>query len=458
VASGMGRRIGGSRHSKGRPRQRRACCGHVDRCRYQCKHATATYSSQPSVCSPPSTSRPQLHNHPLHLAHLPRPRLPLQPLQALHILRLQQLLPSLDHHPTLDIHLAPLLRRQPRTLGYKLPRQLLVARAHDLTEERLPPDRALPLLRHRLQLAPVPLGHKAAQPQPPPRLLGHAELGLDLGGALAVAEGDEAEQRGVEGQAREPGDAAALGVGGDVAVQRVLDADQSLGFLAGGFVDAGAGVFAVGEDLGGELQLVGFGLRGGLGEGFGEEQVGAVEGAVVLVVEGFEQVFVLGGGGGFDKCGGDGAAGEYAEEGGEGEFLFEMQEDEEDEVRVSAFERFVERDLVFFHGEEEGDLLAGAGLVVEEFGGEMSSAFVVGGARDGFEGDAAFVGELGDDGFADCGFIGGGVADFLACPVDIDLVGGDMEVLGEANDQLVFATVDETFDQTFRGKALILVE
>ncbi len=195
-----------------------------------------------------------------------------------------------------------------------------------------------------------------------------------------------------------------------------------------------------------------------MGEGFGEEQVGAVEGAVVLVVEGFEQVLVLGGGGGFDECGGDGAAGEDAEEGGEGEFLFEVQEDEEDEVGVAAFERFVERDLVFFHGEEEGNLLSGAGLVVEEFGGEVGSAFVVGGAGDGLEGDAAFVGELGDDGFADCGFIGGGVADFLAGPVDVDLIGGNMEVFGEADGQLVFATVDEAFYQSFRGEALILVE
>lgn len=434
----------------------------VDSCRYQCEQACTSYilfaSPEPSIRFLPSSSRPQLHNHPLHLAHLPRPRLPLQRLQPLHILRPQKLLPSLDHHPTLDIHLPPLLRRQPRTLGHKLPRQLLVARAQDLPKERRPPDRALPLLRHALQLAPIALGHQPAQTQPPPRLLRDAELGLELGGALAVAEGDEAEQRGVEGQAAELGDAAALGVGGDVAVQRVLHADQSLGFLAGGSVDAGAGVFAVGQDLGGELQLVGFGLWGGLGQRFGEEQVGAVEGAVILVVEGFEQVFVLGGGGGFDECGGDGASSEHAEEGGEGEFLFKVQEDEEGEVGVSAFERFVERDLVFFHGEEEGDLFAGAGLVVEEFGGEVGSAFVVGGAGDGFEGDAALVGEFGDDGFADCGFIGGGVADFLAGPVDVDLVGGNMEVFGEANGQLVFAAVDEAFYQSFRGKSLILVE
>ena len=86
-----------------------------------------------------------------------------------------------------------------------------------------------------------------------------------------------------------------------------------------------------------------------MAECFGEEEVCAVKGAVVLVVEGFEEVFVLGCGGGFDKGGGDRAVGEGAEEGGERELLSEVEEDEEDEVGVAAFEGFVEGDLVFFH-------------------------------------------------------------------------------------------------------------
>ena len=42
-----------------------------------------------------------------------------------------------------------------------------------------------------------------------------------------------------------------------------------------------------------------------------------------------------------------------------------MQEHEEYEVCVAAFDGFVEREGVFFHGEEEGDLFAGAGLVIQ---------------------------------------------------------------------------------------------
>lgn len=399
-----------------------------------------------------------MHNHPLHLSHLPGPRLPLQRLQSLQIPRLTQLLGSLDNHPTLDVHLRPLLRRQRRTLPHKNPRKLLISRAQNLIEERLPPDRALPLRRHAFQFPPVTLGHQSSQTKPPPRLLRYAEVRLKLCGTLSVAEGDEAEERRVEGKAAEFRDAAAFGVRGDVAVQSILRADQGLGFLACGFEDCGAGVFVIGQDLGREFQLVRFRLRGCLREGFREEEVCAVQGAVVLVVEGFEHVFVLGGGGSFDEGGGDGAVGEDAKEGCKGEFLSEVQEDEEYEVSIAALEGFVESDFVFFHGEEEGYLFSGTGFVVEELGGEVGSAFVVGGAGDGFEGDAALGGKFRDDGLEDCGFVGSGVADLLTGPMDVNFVGGDVEVFGEADGELVCMAVHEALDEFFGGQSLILLE
>ena len=62
--------------------------------------------------------------------------------------------------------------------------------------------------------------------------------------------------------------------------------------------------------------------------------------------------------------------------------------------------------------------------MVEELGGEVGASFVMSGARDGFEGDAAFVGESADDGAADSLFGVRGGADFLRGPMDVDFVSG----------------------------------
>ena len=131
-----------------------------------------------------------------------------------------------------------------------------------------------------------------------------------------------------------------------------MNADQGLCFLAGGLIDRGARIFAIGQDFGGELELVRFSLWSCLDERFGEEQVCAVERAVVLIVKRFQHIFVLRRGGGFNERGCDGAVGKNAEESCEWEFLLEVEEDEEDEVGVSAFESFVECDFVFFHRKE----------------------------------------------------------------------------------------------------------
>ena len=168
-------------------------------------------------------------------------------------------------------------------------------------------------------------------------------------------------------------------------------------------------------------------------QGFAEEEVCAVKAAVVLVVEVFEEVGVLSSCAAFNQGGCEGAVGENAEEGGEREFLFEVQEDEEDEVGVEGLDGFVESQLVFFHREEEGHLFAGAGFVVEELSGEVGATFVVGGAGDDLKGETGFVGEFGDDGRADCVFVGWGVTDFLGSPVDVDFVSWEMEVVRDSD-------------------------
>ena len=101
-------------------------------------------------------------------------------------------------------------------------------------------------------------------------------------------------------------------------------------------------------------------------------------------------------------------------------------------------------------------MLAGAGLMIEKLGSEVSSSFIIGGASDGFKGDAAFGVELFDHGFADCGFVGARVADFLGRPVDVDLVGGYVKILGEADGDLVLVAVDQALDESIGGKALVL--
>ena len=67
--------------------------------------------------------------------------------------------------------------------------------------------------------------------------------------------------------------------------------------------------------------------------------------------------------------------------------------------------------------------------MVEELSGEMAAAFVVGGAGDEFEGDAAFGGQFGYYRVADCVSGCGGVADFLGGPVHVDFVGWEAEVV-----------------------------
>ena len=64
----------------------------------------------------------------------------------------------------------------------------------------------------------------------------------------------------------------------EVGVEGGLEADEGLGFLIGFVVEGCGGVFAsvVFETFACEAELVDFGLRGGLGEGFGEEEVSAV--------------------------------------------------------------------------------------------------------------------------------------------------------------------------------------
>ena len=275
------------------------------------------------------------------------------------------------------------------------------------------------------------------------------EVGLDFERALRVAGADEGVQRGVEGEAD---------IGGvEVSGQRVLHAEEGLCVGERALVEEGGGVFGVGEGFGGEFELVEFLRGGGLGEGGGEEEVGGWEQAVVLVVEVFEEGGVVGGGGGLDERGGEGPGGEQAEEGRQGKFGFEVQEHEEDEVRVAAFDGFVEGEGVFFHGEEQRDLFAGAGLVVQELRREVCTPFVVCGARDGVEGNAALGGELGDHRGANSVFVGGGVAHFLGGPVYVDLIGREAEVFGDADGEEIFLAVDEALDELGGGEAQVFV-
>ena len=63
-----------------------------------------------------------------------------------------------------------------------------------------------------------------------------------------------------------------------VGIEGGLEADERLSLLVGFVVEGGSRVFAavVLETFACEAELVDLGLRGGLGEGFGEEEVGAV--------------------------------------------------------------------------------------------------------------------------------------------------------------------------------------
>ena len=83
---------------------------------------------------------------------------------------------------------------------------------------------------------------------------------MKLCGTFAVAEGKETEEGGVEGETCEALPRGAFGGIADFAVQGVLETNERLCFLAGGFVECGGCVFAIAQDLGGELDFVGFGL------------------------------------------------------------------------------------------------------------------------------------------------------------------------------------------------------
>ena len=104
-----------------------------------------------------------------------------------------------------------------------------------------------------------------------------------------------------------------------------------------------------------------------------------------MVVQVLEHALVGVDGGGFDDGGGDGPCGDSPEERGEGEFLLQVKEDEEDEIHVPACERFVEGDGLLADGEEKRDLLPRSRFVFEELGCERAAAFVESGARDFFE-------------------------------------------------------------------------
>ena len=64
----------------------------------------------------------------------------------------------------------------------------------------------------------------------------------------------------------------------EVGVKGGLKADEGLSLLVGFMVEGSGGVFAavVFETFARETELVNLRLGGGLGEGFGEEEVGAV--------------------------------------------------------------------------------------------------------------------------------------------------------------------------------------
>ena len=210
-------------------------------------------------------------------------------------------------------------------------------------------------------------------------------------------------------------------------------------------------VFGVGERFGGQFELIEFLRSGVLGEGGGEEEVGGGEQAVVLVVEVFEEGGVVGGGGGFDERGGEGPGGEQAEEGCEREFGFQVQEYEEDEIRVPAFDGLVEGKGIFFHGEEQRDLFPGAGLVVQELCSKVGPPFVVGSARDGVEGDAAFGGELGHHGCADSIFIRSRGAYFLGGPVHVYLIGREAKIFRNSDGEEIFLAVNEALNELYRS-------
>ena len=68
-----------------------------------------------------------------------------------------------------------------------------------------------------------------------------------------------------------------------------------------------------------------------------------------------------------------------------------MEQDEEDEIGVARCDGFVEGKVIFRHGEEQGDLFAGAGFVVQKLGCKVAAAFVVRCTSDEFKGYASFI-------------------------------------------------------------------
>jgi hypothetical protein len=62
-----------------------------------------------------------------------------------------------------------------------------------------------------------------------------------------------------------------------------------------------------------------------------------------------------------------------------------MQENVENEVRISTLDGFIEGDFVLFHREKKRDLLPCSWLMVKEFSGKTPAAFVIGCTGDFFE-------------------------------------------------------------------------
>jgi hypothetical protein len=62
-----------------------------------------------------------------------------------------------------------------------------------------------------------------------------------------------------------------------------------------------------------------------------------------------------------------------------------VQENVENEVRISTLDSFIESDFVLLHGEKERDLFPCSRFMVKEFSGKTPAAFVVGCTGDFFE-------------------------------------------------------------------------
>ena len=117
-----------------------------------------------------------------------------------------------------------------------------------------------------------------------------------------------------------------------------------------------------------------------------------------------------------------------------------------DEVGVARRDGGIERECVFFHGQEKGNLLCGTRFVCKELSCEVCAPFVVGSTGDGRKGDTTLGGESRDDGGADNVFGGGGAADLLGSPVHVDFVGREAEIFGYADGEEVFLAVNKALD------------